>query len=203
MLVKDYIILEYNNIFQSKMKSIQKDARKIRTYLDKQKEKKHKEEEKTIKKQKKEFDKFIKNDINEFIKYLKKNIKEKDNFINAVEKYKHLFSDKIYQILQYLSTEINKLKSKKQKGTRLITKNYLIIPKILNNKFIQQIPEPKINKIISRILKISNLNINNKENNISLTLKSINNQLFNSLRDLGLELIRYDLFNEKGLYDDN
>ncbi len=204
MKIKE-LIIEGKNIYSQRLKQVERDAKRFRKQVDKSIEKRRKEEEKNQKNQYRLNKRETKKTINTLIYDLKKNSKDKQSLLLLISKYKDKIKPETYELIKYMSSQIDKLKTNRQSGTRLITRNFLIIPKVLEHPLVKDNPNPKILNTVSKIIKVSNMKLNPKfkQHDKIGNFRIINNVLFNSIRDLAFELMRQDMVNMQGVSDDN
>ncbi|MFW5794004.1 MAG: hypothetical protein ACOCV1_00845 [Bacillota bacterium] len=197
MKVKD-ILNESQSIYSKRLKEIERDAKMFRKKIDKAKEKELKEKEKQNKKQKKEEFSFLKKTVSEEIKKAKKNSKSQKELSSIINQYKDSIDPEIYVLCKYISDQIDRLKTKKREGTKLVSRNLLIIPKILEHPLLKNTEDNSILKYTSRLIRLSEPRYNSKlqQKDKIKALKSVNNQLFTTMKDLCLELIKKDIINK-------
>ncbi len=202
MAIKTF--LEFNGIYSHQQKCIAKDAKIIRKQIDKNIEKKEKEKEKEKKQQEQIDKKILQNSVNNIIKNIRIASKTKESLRSIIDKIdKNSIKPETINFVNWIIEKIDVLKTNKKTGTFLITRNFNLIPKILNNPIIENNKNPKIISIVSSIVRVSNIELNpkfNPKNRIN-NYKIINNILFNLFRDLALELIRSDMMNIQGKYN--
>jgi len=199
------LLTEGKSLYSQRLKQVERDAKRFRKQVDKSIEKRRKEEERNQKNQDRLRKRDTKKSINDIISQLKKKSKDKESVISLVSEYKDEIKPETYELIKYMSQQIDKLKTKKQNGTRLITRNFLIIPKVLEHPLVKDNPNPKILNSVSKIIRISNIKLNPKfkQHDKIGNFRIINNVLFNAIRDLAFELIRQDMMELKGVNDAN
>lgn len=199
MKFEQFLIESSNPVSQQRQQAI-KNAKKFRTLIDKQNQKHEKEQTREQSRVEKEKKKQIKNNIKDIIKNAKQDSKEKTSFVLTIEKLKTSVKPETYQLISYLAQASDKLKTKKQDGTTLITKNTGLVPKILSSPIVANHRNPKISKLVADILKISNDSINPRiKGDIIKDFRMINNQLYNIYKKMIVELIRCDMEEVNGV----
>ena len=198
--------LEYTNLYSRQQSRISRDAKKFRRQIDRGKEKNKKEEEKDLQKREKISIKLTKSNINTLLKTMKAESKSKDSLQSIIDNIdSNQIKPETLRFIQWVSGQTDKLKTKKKNGTVLITRNFSLIPKILNNPIVGDNKDPRIIMVVSKLVRTSNIELNPKFNlrNKTSNYRMINNVLFNSIRDLVLELIRSDMMELQGAKNGN
>jgi len=195
------------NIFESKNirsvleKKIKKDAISFRKKIDKEREKEKKREIRDIKNHQKKINREIKKNIIQNVSILKNQSKDKNSFLNSIMSIKGDISDDLYNFIIFVAHNSDKLKTKSNNGTMLITKNPNVLIKMFDSPIVNNYMNDKIRNLISKFYRMSNPSINEKlKNNIFLDYMIINNSIFNIIKDVVFELIRCDLLSKEGLY---
>lgn len=196
--VVNRLLSEATNFRLQQEKESQRNAKKYRDLIDKNLFKKRKEEEKTRKKQEKEQATTKKKAINQTIVLLRKSSKSQSELFEIILSYRHKVRPEVYELCKFISSQIDRLKTKQKEGTMLVSKTWSVLPKILENPIVKYNQDPKVLKTVAKIYRLISPGINDKmDSNQSaiLNFKAINNMLFNALRDLALELLRPELLN--------
>jgi hypothetical protein len=135
------------------------------------------------------------------IRYFKSLVKDQKSFLEIIPSLEQYgVSSDVMNFIKSVSGCSDKLATNKNPGTRLISKNKIIASKILDHPLIQKNSDDKrISDAVARLTRISNSNLNSKSDNRSFKefSRSINNSLFNSIRDLVFELIKVDIMSQK------
>lgn len=196
--------LEYTNIYSRQQSSIARNAKKFRQQIDREKEKNKKEEEKDHKKRERLSKKLVKSNVNTLLKTMKIESKSKDYLQNIIDSIdSNQIKPETLRFIRWVSGQTDKLKTKKKNGTVLISRNFSLIPKILNNPIVRDNKDQKVIMAVSKLVRTSNIELNPKFNprNKTSNYRMINNVLFNSIRDLVLELIRSNIMELQGAND--
>ena len=197
-------LLESSNLYSREKKRIARDAKKFRRQIDRDKEKKKKEEERNYKKQARLSKKLTKSNINTLLKEMKTASKTKASLQAIVDELDpNQVKKETLDFIKWVVKQTDRLKTKKKEGTVLVTRNFSLVPKILNNSVVSKNKDPKVIASISKLVRTSNIELNPKFNpkNKTSNYRMINNVLFNSIRDLVLELIRSDMMELQGAND--
>jgi len=199
------LLIEGKSIYSQRMKQVERDAKRFRKQVDSSIEKRRKEEERNQKNQERLNKRDTKKSISTLISDSKKKSKDKESLDSLIFDYKDKIKPETYELVKYMSRQIDRLKTKKQNGTRLITRNFLIIPKVLEHPLVKDSLNPKILNAVSKIIRISNIELNPKfkRHDKIGNFRIINNVLFNAIRDLAFELMRQDMINLQGVNDGN
>jgi hypothetical protein len=189
-------LIESINFRLKQEKESQRSAKKYRQEIDKNLFKRRKEEEKNRKKEEKDQVSAQKKSVNQTITLLRKSSKSQSELFEIILSYRHKVSPEVYEFCKFISGQVDRLKTKQKEGTLLVSKNYLLIPKILDNPLVKHNQDPRVLKTVAKIYRLISPGINDRldpNQNQVLNFKAINNMLFNALRDLALELLRPEL----------
>jgi len=199
-------LLESHNAYARQQKNIARDVKKFRKQFDKTNEKKIKEEEKFIKKQERENKKETKRQISDLVRDIRSSSKTKESLLSVIQNLdKNQIEPKTLEFISWVVEQADKLKTNKKDGTILITRNFNLVPKILNNPIVGQNKDPKVISIVSKLVRTSNIELHpkfNPRNKIS-NYRMLNNILFNVIKDLVLTLIHNDIMKLQGVKDVN
>lgn len=204
--MKHKTFLEFTNIHSREQKRIASDAKKIRKQIDRDIEKKKREEEKRYEQQKRLNNKLSKTNVDILLKKMKAASKTKESLSSVIDKIdSNSVKPETMKFIKWVIEQADKLKTNKKAGTFLVTRNFNLIPRILNNPIIQNSKDPKIISTISKLVRTSNIELNPKFNskNIIANYRMVNNVLFNLVRDLVLELIHSDMMELQGIDNGN
>lgn len=196
--------MKNENLFIQNQKNITKDAKFFRKLIDNEIKKNKKEEEKLKKQENIVKNKEIKSNINNLMSLIKDKCREKKSLQDLIrELQKEEISRSILDFINSISYQINKIKKNNTEGTLLITKNISFIPNILSSSVLLNRKNPKILIITEKLKNILNSNVNDDIKNKAIYYRMINNTIFNLVRDLILELIKDDMFEKNGVYNDS
>lgn len=200
MKLSEYLT-EAQNIYQMRLKQIDRDAKKYRKIIDKKKEAERKEAEKNARRQEKDRQRDTKKEINSEIVALRKEAKSKQDLLSIVQNHKNSIKPETYELCRFVAEQIDRTKTKKKDGTLLVTRNYVMVPRVINHPIVKNHTDKKVLNAVAKAVRIFNIELNAKfdpKDKIK-SFRSVNNSLFNAMRDVALELMRSDMMEKRGV----
>ena len=176
---------------------IARDAHKWRQTIDKEKKKENKDNERLQKKLDKIAQKEHRKSTLSHLQEIKKSISDKQTFADNKQKLlTFIKDDKTKKFIEFVIESVNKYSSKDKTKSSLITKNKILVDRIIEHEFIVNNQDEDILGIIQRFMRIITPAFHNKQyNNIIAFYKAINNQIFNICKDLVFQIIEKEALN--------